>query len=112
MKQELDVESLVGKEIGVLDTVFDTNGKEIKKIKIIKATETKNGLIVFDEEGTPYHETELNWPYKLTPEFLLYSTLLENGIDIPSWNCDEMHKIFNEFMNKMISSGYVNRIEK
>lgn len=103
MKKDFDTEALIGGEIGVLND----DCKEIKKIKITKAVNTKNGLIVFDEDGNPYHENELNWSYRVTPEFLLYDVLDKNGFEVPDWNADLMGKVFKEFMDGLVRQGYV-----
>lgn len=89
-------------------------GKEIElikggTIKVKSEKETENGLIVVDDKGNIYTEDELNLTYKVTPEYIFYTTLKDNDITDMEWDSTFFSEVFEEFMNRMCNSGYLKK---
>lgn len=101
--------------IGQKIEVLDNKGEVWKTITVSKQREINGTLYVTDEEGNIYSEDELNLTYRVTPEFILFDTLIDNyselikyiNSDYTHFDFDTMHKIFNDFMNNMIKAGYI-----
>lgn len=81
-----------------------------KKFIVKSQKELTDGTIIFtDNEGNIYDsEEDINWTYKLTPEYILFLSLEKNDIVKKlSWQPTLYKKILNEFMDHMVKSGYI-----
>lgn len=87
-----------------------SDGKEvtIKSERMIDDT-----LVLTDTEGNIYSEDELNIRYRVTPWYLMFEALRDNGIvEEDDWCSGESFKpAFNDFMKSMQKSGYIARGE-
>lgn len=110
MKLE-DAEAFIGTQI----EVFGTGEKEseiVAEITVSKVVETPYGIIFFDEEMNPWTEDQMNFSYRLSPEFILFDTLRENGVlsdKYVNWDdfeYDVFDKCLGDFMRLMVKQGY------
>lgn len=104
------LEDYIGTEMEILDD----DGKVYKTITIknIKDTsENKDGseFCVTDEDGNIYLYDELNIRYRLSPEAILYDSLIREYNLFSSFGFDynRMHRVFEDFMNEMVKSDYI-----
>lgn len=87
-----------------------SDGKEVT----IKSERMIDGILIFtDTEGNIYSEDELNIRYRVTPWYLMFEALLNNGIvEEEDWCSGESFmSAFNDFMASMQKSGYIAREE-
>lgn len=112
MNKEFD--DFKGTKIGVLND----EGKVIGEITVKDVKYTKHGAIFLDEENNAYTEEELNFSYRLTPEYLLCDALCKNGLirgydgeeikdPIFAFESETYSKALKDFMDSMVRSGYI-----
>lgn len=97
----MEKETLIGKKVKRL-----SDGKEVT----IKNEKFVEGLCIYtDTDGNIYEESELDIRYKVTPWYLLYQALLDNGIvEDEDWSSGVSFKrAFDDFMGAMQNAGYV-----
>lgn len=98
-------ETLVGKRVKRL-----SDGKEIT----IKSGRMIDGIpVLTDTDGNIYEEHELDIRYRVTPWYLMFEALRDNGIvEEDDWCSGESFKsAFKDFMASMQKSGYIAREE-
>lgn len=100
----METETLIGKKVKRL-----ADGKEVT----IKNEKFVEDLCIYtDTEGNIYEESELDIRYKVTPWYLLYDALRDNGlVGTMAWdhhqNC--IKSAFNDFMESMQKAGYISQ---